>query len=79
MARDWAVPEIDLARCDRCGRCVELCPAVAVDMGADGPFIARPQDCTYCAECEEICPQRAIRVWYVISWDKSRRDTKEGV
>lgn len=71
MATDWAVPEIDLARCDRCGSCVERCPAKAVDMGPDGPFIARPEDCTYCADCESICPQRAIRVWYVISWNRN--------
>jgi len=70
MAKDWAVPKIDLKRCDRCGLCVERCPGAAMDMGPAGPFIARPEACSYCAECEEICPRRAVRLWYVISWDQ---------
>jgi len=64
----WALPEIDLERCDRCGRCVEECPAGAVEMGPEGPFIARPEDCTYCAQCDAICPQGAITVSYEIVW-----------
>lgn len=35
---DWALPEIDLERCDRCGRCVELGPTGAMEMGPDGVF-----------------------------------------
>ncbi|MFN3763704.1 MAG: ATP-binding protein, partial [Anaerolineae bacterium] len=46
------LPEINLALCNRCGACIFICPTHAVEMGPDGPFIARPQDCTYCAECE---------------------------
>lgn len=57
---DWALPLLDLERCDRCGLCVDYCPAQAVEMGPHGPFIARPRDCTYCTDCEAICPQHAI-------------------
>jgi len=56
------VPEINLALCTRCGACLFACPVHAVEMGPDGPFIARPQDCTYCAECETISAAYEI-VW----------------
>jgi MinD superfamily P-loop ATPase len=65
---DWALPEINLALCNRCGACVAECPTGAVEMGPEGPFIARPVDCTYCTRCEAICPQRAITCTYEIVW-----------
>jgi NAD-dependent dihydropyrimidine dehydrogenase PreA subunit len=69
MGQEWALPEIDLASCNRCGVCVAQCPAGAAEMGVDGPFIARPSDCTYCAVCEAICPQGAIACVYEIVWE----------
>ena len=65
---NWALPEIDLRLCKRCGKCVERCPTGAVEMGEEGPFIARPADCTYCALCESICPQGAVSCRYEIVW-----------
>ncbi|MDH7486397.1 MAG: 4Fe-4S binding protein [Anaerolineae bacterium] len=66
--QNWALPEINLLLCDRCGLCVAECPASAVEMGAQGPFIARPADCTYCAQCDAICPRGAITCTYEIVW-----------
>jgi NAD-dependent dihydropyrimidine dehydrogenase PreA subunit len=68
---EWALPEIDLRRCNRCYVCIEQCPTGAVKMGAGGPFIARPDDCTYCALCEGICPEGAIRCGYEIVWGEA--------
>lgn len=65
---NWTLPEIDLLRCSRCGDCVTLCPGHAVEMGAEGPFIARPDDCTYCALCDALCPQGAITCTFEIIW-----------
>ena len=65
---DWALPEIDLELCTRCGNCVEQCPTGAVEMGTDGPFIARVADCSYCALCDALCPQGAITCTYEIVW-----------
>lgn len=62
------LPEINLDLCNRCGACITGCPTGAVEMGPDGPFIARPEDCTYCAQCDALCPQGAITVAYEIVW-----------
>jgi ferredoxin len=67
----WALPEINLLLCDRCGICVERCPTDAVEMGPRGPSIVRPADCTYCAQCDAICPQSAITCVYEIVWEQS--------
>jgi ferredoxin len=40
-----------------------------VEMGSEGPFIARPADCTYCALCDAICSQGAITCTYEIVWE----------
>jgi NAD-dependent dihydropyrimidine dehydrogenase PreA subunit len=68
MAIDWTIPQINLHLCDRCGNCVDQCPANAVDMGTVGPVIARPEDCTYCTECEAFCPRGAITCPFEIVW-----------
>lgn len=73
MMANWALPEIDLSRCDRCGRCVEHCPAAAVEMLPSGPAIVRPDDCTFCTDCEAVCPQDAIRCGYEIVWSTAAR------
>lgn len=65
---EWALPEIDLELCDRCGSCVSGCPTGAVEMGAQGPEIVRPADCTYCALCDTLCPQGAIACFFEIVW-----------
>jgi ferredoxin len=68
---DWALPEINLSLCNRCGTCVEHCPTNAVEMRAEGPVIVRLSDCTYCATCEAICPQGAITCTYEIVWGEN--------
>ena len=68
---DWALPEIDMQRCDHCGACVEYCPTGAVEMRPEGPSIVRPADCTYCAHCDAICPQNAITCTYEFTWENN--------
>jgi ferredoxin len=65
---DWIVPEINYALCDQCGVCIAYCPTGAAEMGAEGPVIARPVDCTYCARCDAVCPRGAITCAYEIVW-----------
>jgi len=66
---DWMIPEINLALCDRCGKCVSACPTGAVQMGRDGPQLSSPEDCVYCVACEDVCPTGAIRCVFEITWE----------
>ena len=68
VMENWALPEINLDLCNRCGDCVTKCPTNSVEMGPQGPFFARSRDCTYCAVCETVCPQGAITCTYEIVW-----------
>ena len=75
---DWALPEINLEICDRCGTCVEQCPTGAVEMGPEGPLIVHEANCTYCALCDAICPRGAITCAYEIVWgtENQTRESK---
>lgn len=72
--QEWALPQIDLELCTRCGACVEQCPGQAVEMTAAGPLFVRSFDCSYCALCEEICPEGAITCTYVIVWGSNSQE-----
>jgi NAD-dependent dihydropyrimidine dehydrogenase PreA subunit len=50
-------------RCTGCGACVEVCPALVFDRGADRhPVIARQADCQTCYFCELHCQADALFV-----------------
>jgi formate hydrogenlyase subunit 6/NADH:ubiquinone oxidoreductase subunit I len=55
-----ALPQIDLARCTGCSRCVQLCPTAAVTVIDGHAAIIRPEACTFCEVCESYCPTGAI-------------------
>lgn len=48
------------SQCCGCGACKEVCPAGAIQMGADGEGFAYPQAdaalCTGCGLCAKVCP-----------------------
>jgi pyruvate formate lyase activating enzyme len=48
--------------CNKCGRCVDICPAHAISLGDKGVFIDR-QLCTNCGECVAVCAPGAIKVF----------------
>lgn len=65
-----ALPESEFkAVCNRCGRCLEVCPNNALKLmplsdGIDAfetPYIiARQANCSLCLACQEVCPTGAI-------------------
>ncbi len=58
------IERLDETRCNRCGRCLEICPNdVFRREPASGRYrIAWPDDCETCFDCELECPTGAIRV-----------------
>ncbi|WP_456370193.1 DUF362 domain-containing protein [Geoglobus sp.] len=50
-------PEIDLERCTKCMRCVEVCP-----FGAIRDFVIDTSRCMKCLGCYEVCEDHAIRI-----------------
>jgi len=49
------------AKCVRCGKCEQVCPAGAITIGPEERKIDRSR-CTLCLECAEVCPAEAITV-----------------
>jgi ferredoxin len=64
------LPEIDIAQCDGCGRCVEKCPVQAISLVSAGDphhkkkMQARIQTdaCLGCGICARNCPQSRIKL-----------------
>ena len=53
------VPEIDLGKCDFCGKCAEFCQFNAISvMGKN--ILTFPELCHGCGGCSLICPKEAI-------------------
>ncbi len=57
---------IDLAKCEGCGDCVEICPseilAVAEEGGKKFAKAANEDDCIGCMACEDACEDGALTV-----------------
>ena len=52
------------AKCTRCMRCVQACPAGALSPSADGSAIVWEKErCIRCFRCAAVCPAKATRVY----------------
>lgn len=50
------LPEVDMDKCDDCGRCAVVCPTAAISVDCHGVDAAR---CIKCCACVKYCPQQA--------------------
>lgn len=48
--------------CTNCGACVDACPALVFDPGAQHPVLARVEACETCYLCELACAADALYV-----------------
>lgn len=53
------VPEVDLDKCDYCGKCGEICQFSAITVVADY-VLTFPELCHSCKGCMMVCPHGAI-------------------
>lgn len=72
MTVSLPVPEIDLRRCDLCGRCAQACQFHAIAVVKPAPMLF-PELCHGCGACRLACPQGAIsesprRIGTVSTW-----------
>ena len=47
---------------------MDACPEDVLAIEAGNLVFADAGACTMCAACESICPERAVTVYYHISW-----------
>ncbi len=52
-------PEIDPAKCIACGKCIEACPARAIEL-ENGKAKINKKICIGCATCIVVCPQGTV-------------------
>lgn len=54
--------EIDLATCNGCASCVDVCPMEILVLREEKAFPEREENCMICKVCEVECPTQSIRV-----------------
>jgi heterodisulfide reductase subunit A len=52
--------QLHQGQCCRCLRCLEICPAGAISLGADGKPVIHLETCRGCGTCVAQCPARAL-------------------
>ena len=61
--------KIDSERCDRCGKCIQVCPEEVLIDTAEGIRTQKVIECTLCRDCSDACPQDPSVV--EVSWDEN--------
>jgi len=61
--------EIDVERCDACGKCVEICPKNVLIKTGNKIEVKDVLECSLCLDCVEVCPKEPPAV--KVDWDKN--------
>ena len=61
--------KIDDARCDACGKCVEICPRKVLEKSGGKIEVRDLLACTLCQDCMDICPKEPPAI--EIEWEKN--------
>ncbi|MCK4870534.1 MAG: 4Fe-4S binding protein [Gammaproteobacteria bacterium] len=65
------VEENGKKKCIRCGQCVKICPAHAIDLKK---YQIKSQRCIACGLCEEVCPVAAIKLTNKLAPPTTRKE-----
>ena len=60
------MPEVDMAKCNLCGLCVEVCKCGAIVIRGQVVIFIQTEACGWCAICEAVCPTGALTCPYEI-------------
>lgn len=61
--------KIDAARCDACGKCVEICPRKVLKKSEGKIEVRDLLACTLCQDCMDVCPKQPSAI--DIGWEKN--------
>ncbi|MGB9959581.1 MAG: DNA-directed RNA polymerase subunit D [Candidatus Bathyarchaeales archaeon] len=61
--------KIDAARCDACGKCVEICPRKVLEKTEGKIEVRDLLACTLCQDCTDVCPKEPPAI--DIGWEKN--------
>jgi len=61
--------KIDAARCDACGKCVEICPRKVLEKSGGKIEVRDLLACTLCQDCVDVCPKEPPAI--EIGWEKN--------
>ncbi|MEM2103982.1 MAG: DNA-directed RNA polymerase subunit D [Candidatus Bathyarchaeia archaeon] len=61
--------KIDGKTCDKCGKCVEICPKKVLAKSEAKIEIRNLQACTLCRDCMDVCPKEPSAV--EVDWEKN--------
>lgn len=64
-----APPTIDLNKCTKCGKCIEICPTQAIDQ----TYQILKERCQLCWGCGDSCEQKAVQIEWITPSETQRR------
>ncbi|HJA09536.1 MAG TPA: 4Fe-4S binding protein [Candidatus Mailhella merdigallinarum] len=53
-------PVFDETKCIKCQKCLTSCPGYILEMGANAPRVAFPDECWHCGCCRVACGRGVI-------------------
>ncbi|RLI09691.1 DNA-directed RNA polymerase subunit D [Candidatus Bathyarchaeota archaeon] len=62
------VVRVDVARCNLCGRCMEVCPRKVLDRTGNAMKVRNVMACTLCRDCADACPLKPPAI--DVSWEE---------
>lgn len=53
-------PGVAIDVCNQCGKCIDICPVLAISRSKKGTVIIKKRDCVGCFNCVGVCPTETM-------------------